>query len=286
MFAAEIFMHRFLLSSPVRTLNPEEADWFYTPVYSTCDLTPNGLPLPFKSPRMMRSAIQLISSNWPYWNRTEGADHFFVVPHDFGACFHYQVRRLFELICVISSYRNSLALRYILTSVYPTGRKSDWKRDSSFATTCYFGSDIWSAESCLLEGRLHHYSTICSSAENASTSDPSRCSSLHICLLPWTFLWCWEWPRRRLLCKVCNFLYMFWRVPIAWSLWITYICMNFQLQRQIWHIIPKVLDKGANWPQSFQCYDLELAPKDLNVAIEPQKFTGLCNQIKCQILLH
>lgn len=92
MFAAEIFMHRFLLSSPVRTLNPEEADWFYTPVYTTCDLTPNGLPLPFKSPRMMRSAIQLISSNWPYWNRTEGADHFFVVPHDFGACFHYQVR--------------------------------------------------------------------------------------------------------------------------------------------------------------------------------------------------
>ena len=94
MFAAEIFMHRFLLSSPVRTLNPEEADWFYTPVYTTCDLTPNGLPLPFKSPRMMRSAIQLISSNWPYWNRTEGADHFFLVPHDFGACFHYQVRSL------------------------------------------------------------------------------------------------------------------------------------------------------------------------------------------------
>lgn len=94
MFAAEIFMHRFLLSSPVRTLNPEEADWFYTPIYTTCDLTPNGLPLPFKSPRMMRSAIQLISSNWPHWNRTEGADHFFVVPHDFGACFHYQVKAL------------------------------------------------------------------------------------------------------------------------------------------------------------------------------------------------
>ncbi|EEF50128.1 conserved hypothetical protein [Ricinus communis] len=71
MFAAEIFMHRFLLSSPVRTLNPDEADWFYTPIYTTCDLTPTGLPLPFKSPRMMRSAIQLISSNWPYWNRTE-----------------------------------------------------------------------------------------------------------------------------------------------------------------------------------------------------------------------
>lgn len=91
MFAAEIFMHQFLLASPVRTMNPDEADWFYTPVYSTCDLAPNGLPLPFKSPRMMRSAVQLISTKWPYWNRTEGADHFFLVPHDFGACFHYQV---------------------------------------------------------------------------------------------------------------------------------------------------------------------------------------------------
>lgn len=91
MFAAEIYMHHFLLSSAVRTLNPEEADWFYTPIYATCDLAPNGLPLPFKSPRMIRSAIQFISSEWPYWNRTEGADHFFLVPHDFGACFHYQV---------------------------------------------------------------------------------------------------------------------------------------------------------------------------------------------------
>ncbi|KAJ6419201.1 hypothetical protein OIU84_029336 [Salix udensis] len=75
---------------------PDEADWFYTPVYTTCDLTPTGLPLPFKSPRIMRSAIQLISSIWPYWNRTEGADHFFIVPHDFGACFHYQEETAIE----------------------------------------------------------------------------------------------------------------------------------------------------------------------------------------------
>ncbi|CAL4969125.1 unnamed protein product [Urochloa decumbens] len=96
MFAAEIFMHRFLLSSAVRTLNPEEADWFYVPVYTTCDLTPAGLPLPFKSPRMMRSAIQFISNKWPFWNKTDGADHFFVVPHDFGACFHYQEEKAIE----------------------------------------------------------------------------------------------------------------------------------------------------------------------------------------------
>nr|AFK43167.1 unknown [Medicago truncatula] len=136
MFAAEIFMHRFLLSSAVRTLNPEEADWFYTPVYTTCDLTPNGLPLPFKSPRMMRSAIQLISSNWPYWNRTEGADHFFVVPHDFGACFLPR-------------------------------REGNRKRDSSAAAACYFGSNIWTEESCVFERWLNNHSSICSTTENA-----------------------------------------------------------------------------------------------------------------------
>jgi len=42
MFAAKIFMHRFLLSSPVRTLNLNEANWFYTLVYTTYDLTKNG----------------------------------------------------------------------------------------------------------------------------------------------------------------------------------------------------------------------------------------------------
>eukprot|EP00271_Cylindrocystis_brebissonii_P004655 TRINITY_DN16458_c0_g1_i1.p1 TRINITY_DN16458_c0_g1~~TRINITY_DN16458_c0_g1_i1.p1 ORF type:complete len:486 (-),score=88.67 TRINITY_DN16458_c0_g1_i1:967-2424(-) len=90
MFAAEIFFHANILSSGVRTLDPAEADWFYAPVYTTCDLTPHGLPLPFRAPRMMRSAILYISRFWPFWNRTEGADHFFIVPHDFGACFHYQ----------------------------------------------------------------------------------------------------------------------------------------------------------------------------------------------------
>jgi hypothetical protein len=96
-------MHRFLLSSEVRTLNPEEADWFYAPVYTTCDLTPAGLPLPFKSPRMMRSAIQFISHKWPFWNKTDGANHFFVVPHDFAACFHYQVRGIsFTSTCCTS----------------------------------------------------------------------------------------------------------------------------------------------------------------------------------------
>jgi len=90
MFATEVFVHRSLLSSAVRTLDPEEADWFFVPVYTTCDLTSSGHPMPFDSPRMMRGAIRLVAERWPHWNRSEGADHFFVTPHDFGACFHFK----------------------------------------------------------------------------------------------------------------------------------------------------------------------------------------------------
>lgn len=178
MFAAEIFMHRFLLSSAVRTLNPKEADWFYTPVYTTCDLTNAGLPLPFKSPRVMRSAIQYISNKWPFWNRTDGADHFFVVPHDFAACFHYQVStHVHHAFHCVQSLPLMLSLPFHSEVVWLTivltfpGRKGDRAWNSSIAATCYIGPNIWTGESCLSEGGFHHYSTLCSSAENASSLD-------------------------------------------------------------------------------------------------------------------
>eukprot|EP00249_Psilotum_nudum_P037115 c9496_g1_i2 orf=641-1873(+) len=116
MFSAEIYVHLFLLSSSVRTHNPDEADWFFTPVYTNCDLTKTGLPLINNPPRMMRSAIQYIARRWPYWNRTEGADHFFVVPHDFGACFHYKEKKAIE--------RGILPLLHRATLVQTFGQKN------------------------------------------------------------------------------------------------------------------------------------------------------------------
>lgn len=91
MFAAEIIFHKNILHSPVRTLNPDEADWFYIPVYLNCELGDRGLPLHERAPQIIRVAIKHISTLWPYWNRTEGADHFFIIPHDFGPCFDFRV---------------------------------------------------------------------------------------------------------------------------------------------------------------------------------------------------
>ena len=82
------------------------------------------------------------------------------------------------------------------------GRKGYWAWNSSIAATCYIGPNFWTGESCLSEGGFHHYSTLCSSAENASSLDFPWHSTLNLRLLPGTFLWHWEWPWGRILCKV------------------------------------------------------------------------------------
>ncbi|CAK9206777.1 unnamed protein product [Sphagnum troendelagicum] len=89
LFAAEVAIHRNLLSSPLRTLNPDEADFFFLPVYVSCKFSPKtGFPSIGHAPRTIHSAVSLVSSAMPYWNRSKGSDHIFVATHDFGACFH------------------------------------------------------------------------------------------------------------------------------------------------------------------------------------------------------
>ncbi|KAK8319852.1 hypothetical protein V6Z11_A13G270100 [Gossypium hirsutum] len=73
----------------LRTFDPYEADFFFVPVYVSCNFsTVNGFPAIGHARSLISSAIQLISSNYPFWNRTQGSDHIFVASHDYGACFH------------------------------------------------------------------------------------------------------------------------------------------------------------------------------------------------------
>jgi hypothetical protein len=93
LFAAEVGIHRALLNSDVRTFDPYEADFFFVPVYVSCNFsTVNGFPAIGHARSLISSAVRLISSEYPFWNRTRGSDHVFVASHDYGACFHAMVR--------------------------------------------------------------------------------------------------------------------------------------------------------------------------------------------------
>lgn len=89
LFASEVAIHKALLNSDVRTMDPYEADFFFVPVYVSCNFnTSNGFPAIGHARSLLSSAIQLISSEFPFWNRSHGSDHVFVASHDYGACFH------------------------------------------------------------------------------------------------------------------------------------------------------------------------------------------------------
>lgn len=84
-YSSEVHVHRFLERSPVRTLDPREADFFYVPVYTTCHLIthqPNDLRAVGAH---FHDAMRLVISQYPYWNRTNGRDHVYLFAQGFAA---------------------------------------------------------------------------------------------------------------------------------------------------------------------------------------------------------
>ncbi|KAL8204756.1 hypothetical protein R6Q57_010379 [Mikania cordata] len=89
LFASEVAIHKALMNSDVRTFDPSEADFFFVPVYVSCNFTTvNGFPAIGHARALLLSVVELISSELPFWNRSKGSDHVFVASHDHGACFH------------------------------------------------------------------------------------------------------------------------------------------------------------------------------------------------------
>ncbi|PSC76549.1 exostosin-like glycosyltransferase [Micractinium conductrix] len=89
-----------LLQSEHRTLDPEEADFFYVPVFSSCFTHPvrdtaDSLREFFYHVSMNRAqgainmvleAYHWIQSHHPYWDRRGGRDHIWLFTHDEGTC--------------------------------------------------------------------------------------------------------------------------------------------------------------------------------------------------------
>ncbi|KAF5772679.1 putative xylogalacturonan beta-1,3-xylosyltransferase [Helianthus annuus] len=89
LFASEVAVHRALVNSDFRTFDPTDADFFFVPVYVSCNFsTVNGFPAIGHARTLLSSAVEFISTELPFWNRSNGSDHVFVASHDYGACFH------------------------------------------------------------------------------------------------------------------------------------------------------------------------------------------------------
>ncbi|PNH11304.1 putative glucuronosyltransferase [Tetrabaena socialis] len=98
-YGIEMHMHEMMLQSDHRTFDPEEADFFYVPMYYTCYLWPimgwADFPWwhaptghrPMHVHNMISEMHEWLSTKHPWWNRRGGRDHIWLTPHDEGACY-------------------------------------------------------------------------------------------------------------------------------------------------------------------------------------------------------
>ncbi|KAL5981976.1 hypothetical protein ACLOJK_016043 [Asimina triloba] len=94
----EIALYESILASPHRTLNGDEADYFYVPVLDSCLITraDDAPHLSMQEHMGLRSSFTLdyykkaylhIVEHYPYWNLSSGRDHIWLFSWDEGACY-------------------------------------------------------------------------------------------------------------------------------------------------------------------------------------------------------
>ena len=84
-YSLETYMHAMLLKSKLRTLDPDEANLFYVPIYVGCYLHHIGTNFNKASAKIM-NGVQWIRKHHPFWDQSQGRDHVFTFTHDIGGC--------------------------------------------------------------------------------------------------------------------------------------------------------------------------------------------------------
>ncbi|KAL1503656.1 hypothetical protein AB1Y20_012129 [Prymnesium parvum] len=90
LYSLDAKIHRWLLRSPYRTLEPAEADFFFVPTYLSQGFYDFEFGLYWLAPRglaFLREAMAYVRTTWPYFDRSGGADHLLVMTNDKGATF-------------------------------------------------------------------------------------------------------------------------------------------------------------------------------------------------------
>ncbi|MCO5579052.1 hypothetical protein L7F22_032904 [Adiantum nelumboides] len=81
-YASEGYFFQNIRESVFRTQVPEEADMFFIPI--SCHKMRGKATSYEKMSLIVHDYVDMLIQKYPYWNRTLGADHFFVTCHDVG----------------------------------------------------------------------------------------------------------------------------------------------------------------------------------------------------------
>ena len=94
-YQGDIQVYNFLINSPWRTYNPDEATLFYIPILPTrllhqeMDLGANWDQAAHKSGEYIETTLNYVRQH-PYWERFNGRDHFTMLADDMGRCYHFK----------------------------------------------------------------------------------------------------------------------------------------------------------------------------------------------------
>ncbi|XP_039021862.1 probable glycosyltransferase At5g03795 [Hibiscus syriacus] len=82
-YASELYFKKVISGSHFITENPSEADLFFMP-FSIVEMRHDPRIGPEGMGNFIKQYIYNITQTYPYWNRTDGADHFYVACHSIG----------------------------------------------------------------------------------------------------------------------------------------------------------------------------------------------------------